>query len=450
MSSGPKPIRYGEDQPRLDDDRLPMILVLLDGLGDRPIPQLGLRTPSEAAVTPVLDRLTVRGATGWHIPMGWGRALSSELAHWAMFGFQDVPFPGRAVLEAIGAGIDVPCNVATTFASLRTSEVIDGKVWITGRAARDDMADADALLAELTPWLREAHGVVMDPMGRGEALMRFPAHAQGKVTDSDPFFEHLHPWLKVRAVDSASAPLARDLNRVLLEVRVQLQRSAVNAARVGNGKPSLDVLSTKWSGAREAIPSFVEQVGVTGAAVTDSRMYRGLAGLLGMRQRHLAPKADYAADLAERIRIAEELIAEGAQFVHVHSKVTDEAGHTKDPHAKRLALEALDPGLAALERLSGRAIVMVTGDHATPSVDGVLHTGDPTPLLLVGPTVRSDEVKSFGERPMRQGWFGVVQAREVMPLMLNHANRPMFLGHRATPRQTLGLPDDPEAMLAWE
>lgn len=441
-----KPIRYGEDQPRLDDDRLPIVLVLLDGLGDRPIPELSHRTPSEAAVTPVLDRLTRRGASGWHIPMGWGRAPSSELAHWAMFGFGDVPFPGRAVLEAIGAGVDVPMHVATTFASLRTSEVIDGRAWITGRAARDDMADADALLAELTPFLLEQHGVVQSPMGRGESLLQFPGARSGKITDSDPFFEHLHPWLEVRAVDAASQSLANELNQVLLAVRRRLIDSPINRARVAAGKPALDVLSTKWSGVREPIPDFVEQTGVAGAAVTDSRMYRGLAGLLGMRQRHLAPKADYAADLAERIRIAEELIADGAQFVHVHTKVTDEAGHTKNPYAKRDALEALDPGLAGLEALADRAIVMVTGDHATPSVHGVLHTGDPTPLLLVGPTVRADDVVEFGERPARQGWFGVVQAHEVMPLLFNQANRPMFLGHRVTPRQTLALPDHPEPM----
>ena len=140
------------------------------------------------------------------------------------------------------------------------------------------------------------------------------------------------------------------------------------------------------------------------------------------------------------------MIADGAQFVHVHTKVTDEAGHTKNPYAKRDALEALDPGLAGLEALADRAIVMVTGDHATPSVHGVLHTGDPTPLLLVGPTVRADDVVEFGERPARQGWFGVVQAHEVMPLLFNQANRPMFLGHRVTPRQTLALPDHPEPM----
>ena len=66
--------------PRFEDDRLPAMLVILDGLGDRPVPQLGGRTPSEAARTPVLDELARRGASGWHVPLGWGRAPASELA----------------------------------------------------------------------------------------------------------------------------------------------------------------------------------------------------------------------------------------------------------------------------------------------------------------------------------------------------------------------------------
>jgi len=88
-----RPPGYGENQPRLDDDRLPVVLVVLDGLGDRAIPELEGRTPAEAARTPVLDRLARRGASGWHLPFGWGRAPASELAHWAMFGYGDVSFP---------------------------------------------------------------------------------------------------------------------------------------------------------------------------------------------------------------------------------------------------------------------------------------------------------------------------------------------------------------------
>lgn len=438
-------LHYGEDQPRPDDDRMPAVLVILDGLGDRPIPELDGRTPSEAAETPVLDRLARRGASGWHVPFGWGRAPSSELAHWALFGYADVPFPGRAVLEGLGAGLDLPLGVATAFASLRTSRVGDTRVWITGRSARDDEADVDALLDELAHGFAP-HRITLQPLGRGEALLQFTGFADGFVSDSDPFFEHLHPWLRVQATGLTSLAFAQALNQRLHEARRLLVASAVNHARRQRGRPALDVLSTKWSGTRQAIAGFVETTGVAGAAVTDSRLYRGLATLLGMAQRHLGPQPDPAADLAARIALAEELIGEGARFVHVHSKATDEAGHSKDPWAKLRVLEALDAGLAGLETLADRAIVAITGDHATPSVHGVLHTGDPTPLVLAGPTVRADSVEAFGERFARGGWFGVVQAHEVLPLLFGHANRPMFLGHRVGARQTLALPDHPEAM----
>ena len=55
-------------------------------------------------------------------------------------------------------------------------------------------------------------------------------------------------------------------------------------------------------------------------------------------------------------------------------------------------------------------------------------------------------VDAFGERPARDGWFGLVQARELLPLLFSHANRPMFMGHRAGARETVALPDDPEPM----
>jgi 2,3-bisphosphoglycerate-independent phosphoglycerate mutase len=362
-----------------------------------------------------------------------------------MFGYAAIPFPGRAVLEGIGAGIEVPEGVAVTFASLRTSRVADGELRITGRAAPDDMGDAEALLAEAGEFLA-SRGVELRGMGRGEALLLFAGHACGAVTDSDPFFEDFHPWLRVRAVEPAAEALALEMNAVLRAVRGVLLRSEVNRARALRGKPALDVLTTKWSGARRSVPSFAESAGVAGAAVTDSRLYRGLAGLLGMALRHLPPRADLAADLAARIDCAQAMIAEGARFVHVHTKSTDEAGHTKDPLAKLRVLESLDPGLAGLERLAERAIVAVTGDHATPSVDGVLHTGDPTPLVLAGPTVRADDVTEFGERAARHGWYGVVRADELLALLFSHANRPMFLGHRMAPHQSLALPDRADPM----
>ncbi|MHA6781203.1 alkaline phosphatase family protein [Pseudonocardia saturnea] len=441
---------HGETQPRLPDDRMPVVLVVLDGLGDRPVPELGGRTPAEAAHTPVLDAFAARGASGWHLPFGWGKAPASELAHWAMFGFADVPFPGRAVLEAVGAGLDVPHGVAVAHAALRASHTHDGRVWITGRAAAGDAADVGTLLDALSP-VATRHGATLRALrGRGEALLTLAGHASGAVTDSDPFFAERHPWLRVLPTSAAGTATAATLNALLLDARAVLRAHPVNARRAADGLPPLDVLTTKWSGDRTPIPTFVEQNGVAGALVTQTGLYRGLAGVLGTLQRHVAAVPDVAADLATRLAVADELIADGARFVHVHTKATDEAGHTKQPRAKLDVLEAADRGLAGLAELAGRAVVAVTGDHATPSVDGVLHTGDPTPLVVAGPGVRPDDVTAFGEAPARHGWYGQVRAAELLPLLFAHANRPVFLGHRATPRPTPALPDDPEPMTTTE
>lgn len=77
---------------------------------------------------------------------------------------------------------------------------------------------------------------------------------------------------------------------------------------------------------------------------------------------------------------------------------------------------------------------------------GPLHTADPTPLVIAGPTVRADDVTEFGELPAHRGWYGQVRAAELLPLLLGHANRPVFLGHRITSRPVVALADHPEPM----
>jgi 2,3-bisphosphoglycerate-independent phosphoglycerate mutase len=319
-------------------------------------------------------------------------------------------------------------------------------VRVTGRAGRDDADDAAALL-DLVRALGRDLGVHLHELGRpGEALLLFPALPWGDVSDSDPFFEDLHPWLRPVATAPAGQPLAEDLTTLLLGARDALVASPVNRARADRGAPPLDLVTTKWAGARGPLPAFAEVAGVAGGAVTSSALYRGLARLLGLRSVDVPGRADLAAEMAERLAAAAALIADGARFVHVHTKATDEAGHTKLPHAKRDALEAIDAGLAGLLDLSGRAVVAVTGDHATPSTGGVLHTGDPTPFVMAGGAVRPDGVTAFGEAPTRRGDLGTLGAADVLPLLFSAAGRPAFLGHRAGPRRTLALPDQPEPM----
>ena len=59
-------------------------------------------------------------------------------------------------------------------------------------------------MAALAP-LFDAYGARMHPLGAGEGILLLTRHRRGDVTDSDPFYEELHPWLRVRPIQPEGA-----------------------------------------------------------------------------------------------------------------------------------------------------------------------------------------------------------------------------------------------------
>jgi 2,3-bisphosphoglycerate-independent phosphoglycerate mutase len=274
------------------------------------------------------------------------------------------------------------------------------------------------------------------------------------VSDSDALFDHLHPWMRPRALPeardaAAAARFATLLERWLVEGRQILARHPLNAERRAMGLAPLDVPVTKWASMLDPqMPNFRAHTGLRGAAVTDTALYRGLARALDMTLIDIPYDATQpAADMRKRIAAAMTLL-DSHDFVHVHVKATDEAAHTKRPDFKRAIIEATDAGLTDLPELARRAVVAVTGDHASPSVGSLLHSGDPTPFVAAAPGLRADAVVSFGERPALSGECGRLSADDVLPFLAGLANRPFFLGHRPGASLTLALPDAPEPMIS--
>ncbi len=437
----------------MKDDRLPIILVILDGLGDRACPELDGRTPCEAARTPVLDRLTRQGMSAVHVPFGPGRATSSEFAHWSLFGFQRIAFPGRAAIEALGVGQSPPLATPLFHLALRAGELRGGAVWLGARASRGrDEGDAAALFEALAGRTRDGVRFELLALRTGECVL--VAHGAGTraVSDTDALFDHLHPWMRPRALAEAADPdaaraFARTLEQWLLESRQILVAHPVNRRRHRQGLPPLDVAVTKWASWIDPdAPSFEAHTGLRGGAVTDTALYRGLARLLDMHAKDRAyDSRDPGGDMHARLAMAGDLLAD-VDFVHVHVKATDEAGHSKRPAFKQSVIEALDAGLEPLLSLAEGAIVAVTGDHATPSTGSLLHSGDPTPFVVAGPGVRSDALRAFGECHALQGAGGRLAADDVLPLLAGLSNQPFFLGHRPGARETIALPGAPEPM----
>ncbi|MDP9492158.1 MAG: phosphoglycerate mutase, partial [Actinomycetota bacterium] len=215
----------------------PIVVVLLDGLGDRAHESLGGRTANEAAETPNLDAFAAAGSCGVLYAVGPGRAPSSEVAHWSMFGYREDEFPGRAVLEALGAGQEVDPSDVFAFAALRPAEEREGALWLTGRPRRgEDDDEARRLLERCDDVEVDGLRFGLVDLGRGEAILRVSGGADDRVTDSDAFFRDRHPVLRPQ-------PLVPEAERT---ARAAEDWTRIALARLGGER--FNVITLKWWG----------------------------------------------------------------------------------------------------------------------------------------------------------------------------------------------------------
>jgi 2,3-bisphosphoglycerate-independent phosphoglycerate mutase len=397
----------------------PIVVVLLDGVADRAHDVLGGRTGVEAARTPNLDALCASGSCGVIYAIGPGRAPSSEVAHWSLLGYRPDEFPGRAVFEALGRGQEVDAADVFAYAALRPAERRRDGWWLVGRP--DPLRDAD----QAERLVAACDGIEIDGLTfslqhvwRGEAVLRVTGGADERVTDTDAFFRDRHPLLRPQAVVPEAARTARVAEAWTREVLRRLEGERFN------------VITLKWWGRPRAVPSFEERHGLHGSFAAESAFLRGLACVVGLEPIEEPETDDPAADLRRRVALVHERLDAGDTFVFVHQKSADAAGHTKDPHRKRAMVETMDAALDGLPL--DRAVVCVTGDHATPASPEVIHSGDPVPFVVAGPGVRADRVREFGESTCADGILGRLRGPDMMPVLLNAADRPLFLGSRPT------------------
>src|SRR5512136_3049934 len=137
---------------------LKTILIVCDGMADRPIKELGFKTPLEAATKPNLDHIAKKGVCGMIDPIAPGIPPGSDTATLALLGYDPSKvYSGRGALEAEGSGVEVlpgdvafRCNFATVNDDL---VVLDRRA---GRIANEDAAKLATSLGKirLEPFLK--------------------------------------------------------------------------------------------------------------------------------------------------------------------------------------------------------------------------------------------------------------------------------------------------------
>lgn len=418
-----------------------LIYVVIDGLGDLPIKELGDETPLGAAETPNMDFLARKGKTGLMYTVGKGIAPESDVGVISILGYDPFKYStGRGVLEAVGA--DVPmrngdlalrCNFATLGENNRIIDRRAGRDLTNDEGTELSAAINEKVKLESYPTDFELKATV-----GYRAVLVFRSRVKAlssSITNTDPAYKRLSKLGVVekdaKMVLKESEPLDKTdeaklsaalVNEFTAKSHRVLERHKVNTQRVAQGKLRANVLLSRDAG--HLLPEFFninERYNARFACLADMPVERGIAKLAGMNLVDLPlPSSDLKSDCLLRIKKLFEVVPTFDCF-YIHIKGTDEPGHDGNFRLKQQLIGIIDRYFVGelLQKVDlSDYVICVTSDHSTPCLLKA-HSDDPVPVLISGDKIRNDGIKKFSEKECKKGSLGVLmQGTELMPKLM--------------------------------
>ena len=383
-----------------------IVQLVLDGLGGLPRGLDG-KTELEAASTPNLDALAARSQLGLAVPVRPGVTPGSGPAHLSLFGYDPLKYDvGRGVLAALGIGFDLqPQDVAArgNFCS------IDADGLITDRRAGRIPTEVNQKLVALLRQI-ELPGIQVFVETVKEyrlVLVLRPAGGQtlyANIADTDPQQTGV-PSLPARARDDRSVATAELVNDWVAAARQVLKEH-----------PPANSLNLRGFAKDPGFPKFPDVFGLKAGAIATYPMYKGVAKLVGMDV--LTVEGETLEDEVEALRTHWDEY----DYFFFHVKKTDSAGEDGDFERKASVIEQVDQAVIPAILDLDPDVLIVTGDHSTPS-SLMSHSWHPVPTLLWSRHCLADGVREYGERACGRGSLGVFPATDELPLALGHALR---------------------------
>jgi 2,3-bisphosphoglycerate-independent phosphoglycerate mutase len=399
------------------------IVIVGDGMADRPLAELGGKTPLQKARTPNMDKLAMEGVIGSVRTIPKGLHPGSDIANLSILGYDPkVFYTGRAPLEAASMGVDLGeddvayrCNLVTLkYDKEKTNAIMED--YSGGHISTDEAAE---LIKEIDKELG------------GEDISFYPGVS----------YRHLMVWRGGEVAIECSPPhdiIGRNiadylptgkgeelLKRLMMDSVGILNCHPVNKERVSKGKRPANSIWLWGQGKKPRIPKFRDKYSVDGAMVSAVDLTKGLGiyagfdilkvpGVTGYLDTNYAGKAEHSLGALKKV-----------DFVYIHVEAPDEAGHCGNCGDKIKAIEDFDALVVGAVMRGAKSFdeysILLLPDHATP-IEVKTHTDEPVPFVMYDSrSAKKNEGATFDESLLNRKDIVVVEeGHKLMDIFLKN------------------------------
>lgn len=404
------------------------IIMIIDGMADRPLEELGGKTPLEAAETPNMDRMAQLGINGIMDPIKPGIRAGSDTSHISILGYDPYQvYTGRGPFEAAGVGVSVlPGDIAfrCNFSTSNEEGIITDRRAGRIREGTDKLSESINSIGEIEGIkiiFKESTGHRAVLVLRGEGL-------SDQVSDADP----KHDGKKYKEVVGLDGSKEADktaiiLNKVIKKSYEVLKEHPVNLKREETGENPANIILPRGAGAVPDAEPFNEKYGLQSACIAETGLIQGIAQIAGMDVIEVEGATGGIDTNLENI--AESILKNASldyDFILINIDGADEAGHDGNLNEKLKFIEKVDNVIGKVLTIDNTYFIL-TADHSTP-ISVMDHTGDPVPIVIRGPEVRVDQVKEFNERSATRGGLCRIRGSDIMNILMDLMNKSTKFG----------------------
>ena len=359
------------------------LILVGDGMGDLPIPELDNRTPLEAADTPNLDSLCQKGEFFLTRTIPAGYPPGSDVANLSLLGYRPEEFyTGRAPLEASSMGIELTedetafrCNLVTL------DRETDGKVQMVDYSAGHISSDESKQL--------------LDTLEKECATERFHFKAgisyrhilvvKGDYPPLDPVPPHDYIGKDVTAAWQRYMA-DPEWRKLFSKANAVLENHPVNQKRIAAGSNPANGIWLWGEGKLPSMPTIHERFGLQGSLISAVDLLKGLGVNAGLDVLNIPGATGYI-DTNYQGKVDAALnCLQSQDFVFVHVEGPDEAGHQGLLQDKLQAIEDFDKKIVApivqgLQECGEDFRLVATMDQFTP-LSLRTHIDNPVPTIL--------------------------------------------------------------------